>query len=160
MRNHSHTRQWQHHRINKHRHPTRCRAWARRHMTASNHFITTIAQHHLWQIKEKYRKHQNKHNECIGNWIFINIFNRIKNLDRHHLPVIKNQRRTQIGKRPNKNNNSSGKISWQHQRKRHGTKQSEPTAAHIASSFFQTRIHIGQCSSHIEIHNRIQMKHF
>src|SRR3990170_6533678 len=84
----------------------------------------------------------------------------VEYLDRDDFAILKNKRRTKVGERPYKHNDSPGKITWKHQRKGNRAKKFEAARSHVLCRFLKAGIDIRQRCCQIQIHERVKMKHF
>ena len=84
----------------------------------------------------------------------------IKDAGRGHVPVVKDQRRAEVGERPDKNDAPAREHAGQHQRQGDLAKQPPAGVAQVARGMLKARVHVGQGRCQVQVHDRIQVQDF
>ena len=128
-------------------------------VAATHHPQLPAAQRCLRDIEEPRRHDEHEGDQRIAHWVLVDAVERVEYLHGDNAAVLEDQRRAEVGERPDEHDRRAREIAGQHERERDALEQPPAACADVPPRFLQARINIRQGRRHVQVHDRIQVQH-
>ena len=128
-------------------------------MAAGRRIVAPAAERDLGKGEKNGRQEDHEDDQAVPHRVLVDVGEHVEDPDGDEVPVVEDERRAQVGERPDEDDDGPGEIAGEHEGPGDPAEEPEARGAEIAGGFLHVGVDVGHRGRDGHVKDRVEVEH-